>query len=566
MKRSKRILSCLMMALLPATLPLPAQDRSFAGVTERIDLCTDRTLYVSGENIRFSAAISVDAPQNVVDFSKILYAELIDADRKVLAKGKFPVEGFASQGCLKIPDEALTGVYCLKAYTRLMRNSGPDHYHYLMLKIIHPHDKEISGRYMQELPGQEWNIPPEGFTKTSGFDLATDKEAYQPGEQIMIRLPADLNGLNAIRYCLSVAPAASIRNIPLIIDTARQPEKPAGPDFYPETDGLTISGLVQDKENGLPVEHAVVNLSVIGNRDIMTYLTGPSGRFFFLLPEYRGDRDIFLSAAEITGKTLEIMIDNDFCPEPVDLVFPDFTLDHAEKETALQLVLNYIVQQAYSHADDSDGPTPVPEDKAFYGRPDEVLLLDKYIDLPTLEEYFNELPVMVKVRKSQGRKQFRFHSYRVEMSVYDPLVMVDWVAVTDMEQILSMPPKAIGRVELVNSPYVKGDITYGGIISFISRNNDFAGIDLPSSGIFIHYRFPEDCRDEIIQDIGPIHSPDPRNTVYWDPDMLSGVESVDMIGVTAPETPGDYVILLRGMFLSGEALCTWMHVHVKRDG
>ena len=75
------------------------------------------------------------------------------------------------------------------------------------------------------------------------------------------------------------------------------------------------------------------------------------------------------------------------------------------------------------------------------------------------------------------------------MAIYDPLVMIDWVAVSDNESILGTPTQSISRIELVNAPYIKGDMIYGGIISIISKKGDFAGIDLPRNGIFINYKF-----------------------------------------------------------------------------
>ncbi len=72
--------------------------------------------------------------------------------------------------------------------------------------------------------------------------------------------------------------------------------------------------------------------------------------------------------------------------------------------------------------------------KSFYGEPTELLVIETYIDLPTLEDYFSELAGAVKVRKSQGKKHFRFASTRPEMTIYDPLVLIDWVAVNDIKQ------------------------------------------------------------------------------------------------------------------------------------
>jgi hypothetical protein len=178
--------------------------------------------------------------------------------------------------------------------------------------------------------------------------------------------------------------------------------------------------------------------------------------------------------------------------------------------------------------------------------------MDKYIDLPTLGEYFSELPLIVKVRKTDGRKQFRFWLAQDEMLLHDPLVLVDWVAVDDIDKILAMSPLEIQRIEFVNSLYVKGAITYGGIVSFVSRKNDFAGIDLPKSGTFMNYRFLESCHGDI-PDPGPaFNEPDPRNTVYWNPDMQDTGEGSTEISFPAPETPGKYVVLYRGMEKNGK--------------
>ncbi|NTV82952.1 MAG: hypothetical protein HGA23_01450, partial [Bacteroidales bacterium] len=189
----------------------------------------------------------------------------------------------------------------------------------------------------------------------------------------------------------------------------------------------------------------------------------------------------------------------------------------------------------------------------FYGKPDEILVMEKYIDLPTIEEYFSELVGAVNVRKHEGRNLFRFNSNRTEMLIFDPLVLIDMVAVNDIEKVLAMSPRLIERIELVNAPYLKGNITYGGIISFFSKNNDFAGIDLPTSGTFVNYRFLAQNYCRVPEDPLPEHLPDARNTVYWDPMVRLNDEGEAEINFTVPDTPGKYVIMLRG-FLEDDFL------------
>jgi hypothetical protein len=180
--------------------------------------------------------------------------------------------------------------------------------------------------------------------------------------------------------------------------------------------------------------------------------------------------------------------------------------------------------------------------------------MDKYIDLPSLSEYFTELPLEVKLRKSQGKRYFRFTSTQAEMVIYDPLVLVDWVAIDNTDLVLEISPRNIERIELVNAPYVKGDMIYGGIISLVSRKADFAGIDLPSSGAFINYEFLSDCPDSGPAAPSDAIFPDARNTVYWDPDLIFDAKGMANAVFTAPDTPGKYVMILSAVNRDGAVL------------
>ena len=192
------------------------------------------------------------------------------------------------------------------------------------------------------------------------------------------------------------------------------------------------------------------------------------------------------------------------------------------------------------------------EYQAFYGKPNEILYLDNYIQLPTLEEYLNELPTLVKVRKHQGEKYFKVLGPQTELSGYDPLILVDMVAIADPSKVLAIPPVNISRIEVVNKLYVKGDQTYGGIINIISKHSDFAGIDLPSSGVFINYGFLADnSHYPEIYSPGK-HSPDTRNTLYWEPKFVLNKSNSAKVTFTTSDAPGKYLIILNGINLKGE--------------
>jgi hypothetical protein len=529
---------------------LESQDLSTVRVTENLQVCTDRTMYISGEKILFSAGIFIQDGALNDKMSRILYIEIITPDGTRVTGGKYPLEHSSAQGCLKIPEESVTGIYYLKSYTRFMRNGVPESYHYNMLKIINPNKEEVLTSHGVEdtaLSGKD-NItgPNSGWT----MNISSGENKFSARDSIRLKIAGSRGTSIPEKMCLTVIP--DLAYSAAVQAGAEADSSKRALQFYPETRGLSITGTVQDSKTDKPIPSDLVNLSIIGDKDMMAIRTDSSGRYFFALPYYYGDKDIFLCAENSAGNPPVIFIENDFCPKPVNLHSLRFHLTEEEKETAYRMAVNQKIASKFPIDTLANGTSDLKNGKPFYGEPTEVLVMDKYIDLPTIEEYFNELPLEVKVRKSQGRQHFRFYTDRAEMTIYDPLVLVDWVAIDDIDRVLAMQPKALDRIELVNSPYIKGNITYGGIISFVSKNNDFAGIDLPSSGTFINYKFLEECSANISEKPLPANLPDSRNTVYWDPDVRISDNGSKDIYFTTPDTPGKYIILLRALTRTGE--------------
>jgi hypothetical protein len=533
------------LALLPGTGR--SQNISASAGNEILRVCTDRNLYIAGEKIHFTVAVF--GSPDFTEPSRVLYCELITPDGTRITEGKFLIENSSSQGCIGIPVETISGYYFLRSYTRVMRNAGPENYDYIRLKIVNPDLNDVLAP--AEVQGN--TKAPYGGVAVEDDELScqviTDKNIYNTREEIKIKIDAGAMNTGGMKFSLAVVPELSSPEEDILYS---EPGRLAG-DFayYPDTRGISLSGRLTEEGTGMAVANAIVNLSVIGDKDVMAIRTDSSGRFFFALPDNTGSHDIFLCSEEIPGRATEIFIDNDFCTLPVQLSAPGFSIAPEESEAVLRIVKNHKVTSVFYPDYAKTNPDTTTGQVPFYGKPDEVLVMDKYIDLPTMEEYFQELVGAVNVRKYEGRKIFRFNSTRAEMTIFNPLVLIDWVAVDDIERILAMTPADIEKIELVNAPYIKGSITYGGIISFVSKKNDYAGIDLPASGTFIHYQFLEACREGVITGPFPGNLPDPRNTLYWDPDLRFNEGGKAEILITAPDTPGRYVIVLSGLGSKG---------------
>ena len=543
MKKKFYSYCALLLLLIPVSPGIQAQILPFGFTEEKIEAYTDRTLYISGEKVFFSAVVYHQPDSQCDEPSRIFYCELITPSGYRITGGKYLLQDAFGTGCLTIPEETLSGVYFLKFYTRVMRNYDTDHYQYILLKVVHPYKTEIlpapgdtHSIHLLSLSGEQ----PRGDLS---LNINTDKASFFPREEIHLEINEKQEKRLTGKVSISVIPASTCQVA--VFQEQDNPVAPSNDVYHRESRGVSLSGKLIEKESGKPLPDVHINLSVIGDKDILVTPSDSNGRFFFTLPDHYEKKDIFLCANSLPDITPSLLIDNDFCSRPVNLPAPPFTLNKEENQAAYRLLVNSRISALFHHdstlADTTPGKSPGP----FYGKPTETLLMDKYIDLPTLREYFTELPVVVKVKNIENKKQFRFYLSQGEMTLYNPLVLVDWVAIDDIEKILAMQPNEIDRIELVNTPYIKGNIVYGGIIGFVSKKNDFAGIDLPTSGTFINYSFLEACAETIPTGPFPANIPDSRNTLYWDPDVKLNDKGVSEISFFAPDTPGKYYILLR---------------------
>jgi hypothetical protein len=530
-----------------------AQSWSSPIYNEHVSVITDRTIYVTGETVLFTAVLSTSVERPVEEISKALYCELVTPDGERVAAGKYLIDKNICANGLPIPADILTGYYYLRAYTRFMRNGGPAAYSYTMLSVINPgkadvlSQKSTIGILADSIP----DISPQKES-ASPFQINLEKTSFSTREQVKIEIQ-DVSALVSRNTVLSVsiilAVSGSVR-IPGEVITAN---KESHTQYIPETRSISLSGRVINKSSGEALPLTRINLSIIGEKNFMAILTDSSGAFYFSLPSLTGNRDVFLCAENSPGTVPSILVDNDYCTAEYSIPALPFRLSAAERQAAYSMAINNQVHTLFlEDSIQTLANTTILAESPFYGKPSDILVIDKYVQLPTLEEYFNELPGVVRIRKRLGKPYFKFSDSQSEMSIYDPLVMIDWVAVNDMEKVMAISPLSVSRIELVNAPYVKGDITYGGIVSIISRRNDFAGIDLPSSGVFINYSFlPTDAYGDIPQEFNLL-TPDCRNTLYWNPRLNLDKDGKSVLIIRTPDTPGTYGIFLHSMTKQGE--------------
>ncbi len=531
---------------------------------EMINLFTDRTLYISGEQIQFAAYLQINENNNSslsennadpikkqqVIVSNIIYVELITPDGEKIIGGKFQGENYYSLGCITIPKDLITGIYYIRAYTKFMRNRGPKFYRYISLKIVNPYKPDIINTNYANTLSRDSIIQEDTLNSSKIISVSIDRKEYSTRDSINVQIKGvDIKNSPLSCLTLTVIPDYSFINCYKI-----QPEvdNSSIKQFYlPETNGISLTGRLKDSKSEKYLPSTIVNLSVLGDcKDFMAVYTDSIGRFFFKIPEFKGVRDIFLCTETLNDSKSTILIDNDFCQSKVKLPTPPFHLTETERDAAFKLAQNIQIASYYNKKTLLNSSNPA--NKAFYGLPQENLVFDNYIQLPTIEDYINEIVPTLKIRKHKGTKYFKIFSTQPEMEIFKPLVLLDLVAIDNPEKILSLPPHNISHIETINFPYIKGGITYGGIISIFSKKGDFAGIDLPSSGVFLNFNFLADCTYNSLGESLSNNQPDYRNTILWMPNISLNSHDPKGLSFFTPDAPGEYIVLVRGITNDGK--------------
>lgn len=553
-----KILTYLLLTLSCFATACTAAFAQLKPLPEKVYVFTDRSLYVAGERIQFEAIISQAAPSDAEAISQVLYCELVTPEGYRITGAKFLIQHQIAEGCIYIPKEVISGCYYLKAYTKQMRNQSPTDFSYTFLKIVNPVISDVlagtasdslwaSGICQTDKPDKPW------------FTLASTVVKPNSGNQIRMNT-ALIAETGLTGYSLSVAP---VQTDLLVFTPEKKQHMPSGELFYPESRGLSLTGKLIDKTTNQPKQGYLVNLSLIGElSDVMACKTDSSGRFFFALPTAEGFHDIFISAEKEAGSNTSMLIDNDFSTAIATLPDPVFKLSDSEQQVAIAMAANQQVSHYFDEGSTIASDTIRVAQRAFYGYPSEVLVLDKYIQLPTLEEYFNELPSAVKIRKRQGEKYFKILENNSNLSIYKPLVMIDMVIIDDIDKILAISPQEVARIEVVTDPYVKGGFTYGGIINIISKKSDFAGIDLPSTGMFLSYRFLESTSDCAVPQ-AQTGNPDARNTLIWKTSLTNEERRTGIVDFATSGLRCRYKVVFRAIDARGNLYSQCSEFEVK---
>lgn len=542
----------------------PGYAEEAALIQEHVDAFADRSLYITGEGIRFSARIRTEGLAAGRIWSSVLYVDLVSEDGEQEAGGKFPVYDRFASGELAIPGGILTGNYFLRCYTRWMRNSYPESFCYIPLRIINPHSPDLSGDASSESTGSRMSVR----SVQKGALLFEGKGAsYERGDSVSMEFVLLRTRDHGVAEgCLSVVPLETKPGAPVHLVNDQRDQKNFQLSYLPDLSGATLSGSIFKRNSSTPV-HAGTRVHFTLQGEQPAYFVARSddhGRFSVALPYREGDMELLVQPENRGLERAEVHIDQDFDQRKLSISAVPFHLNDREEQLLITMARNVQLSGIYDNSDTTlenrEKAVPLP----FYGSPALSVNLDEFILLPTLKEVFISLVPGVTPVNRKNRNFLAIKSINPVIGMFDPLIMIDEVPLFDLAKFMAVPTEKICRVDVINDVYLKGDLRFGGVINLHSREKDMAGVDLPEDAFFFDIQAlhpspiiledsesPNDCL------------PDTRNTLLWIPSLRLERNVSSRISFVAPEFPGDYVILFRGLDEQGNLICAETIIHIR---
>jgi hypothetical protein len=326
----------------------------------------------------------------------------------------------------------------------------------------------------------------------------------------------------------------------------------------PELEGLIVSGKISNIETDEPLKNKNVILSFVGNTANCSFAKTNENGIFYFNTKACGLTELVIQPIPPCNEGYYVEMDNPF-PETISKQrVPYFFPDTNMLPLLNKAIISMQVQGIYSPYNVANkataGDALVPD---FFGEPLEEVYIKNYIELSSLKEIIKEIVPALWIGEKDKKSYFKLASESDSPPFENaPLVLVDGVPVNDIDKILAINPRELEKIEVLRKRYYVADIIFDGIIQFITKKANLSAIEFDKS------LFREEFRS--VQNISCFYSPDYstdslrnsripdfRNTLYWNPCLMTDKNGKATAEFFTSDEPGEYTVVVEGMSPDG---------------
>ncbi|MGZ5134444.1 MAG: hypothetical protein ACXWCG_04820, partial [Flavitalea sp.] len=326
--------------------------------------------------------------------------------------------------------------------------------------------------------------------------------------------------------------------------------------FVPELTGHVIHGKVTNTSTGLPGRDVIAYLSVPGSRvQLYSSKSDTDGQIRFYTSDFYGPNEILLQTDSRSDTTYRIELTNPFSEVFSSGPLPFFKLSDELKDPLIENNVSVQIQNAFSADKIRQFYAPSVDSSAFYGKPDNLYILDEYIRFSTMEEVLREYVAEVLVRRQKENFRLMIANNRGELMLEDPVTLFNGVPVFETNKIMQYDPLKIKEIEVINGRYFYGPSVFNGIVNFTTYQPDPAMISGLNAVVFDYegLQFTREFYSPVYETPEQLTSrlPDFRNVLFWSADIKTDLLGKAQIEFYTSDQKGRYIVILQGMNAEG---------------
>jgi hypothetical protein len=557
-------------------------DNLKTSTQETIFLHANTSTFLTGETLFYKLYCLNPLNNKPSQISKIAYIELVDNEKKSFQKNKVYLEKGIGAGDYFIPTTLKTGNYKLIAYTKWMLNNPKSQTFEIDIFIINPFQTQKPNENVTFDNTLKNNISSSQSYTTNSYadnekriDFEFDKESYYTREKATLKIKSLTETIEKGNYSVSIR---KTDQIPTLKQTTPQEfiAKTSGSyenntitsyAYIPELRAELITGSIVSKSNS-SVSNKSISLSLPGKEYVLKIVkTNSDGKFAFLLDHFPNFSSAIMQILDPNPSDYSIVLDPLPTFDTSKLKFSsklnlteNLKSDIEDRSTASQ------IQNAY-YQTKKDSLVQEAVISPFFNTIEKTYILDDYTRFPTLKENVVEVIIELYYRKNNGKYQLRVRNDHKDLESYGPpLVIVDGLQIQDPSDLFEYNMGNVDKVSLITEPYVYGPDLYGGLISFETKNSDFATnyvkkylktTDIQRPNPEKVYYNPDYSSGNTLKRI-----PDYRYQLLWKPNLKLD-QKEDNISFYTSDLKGNFEVVLEGFTEEGKPVYVSKNITVK---
>jgi len=449
---------------------------NLANAQEKVVLTTDRDIYIGGETMWFTLMVTDSQTQDASTISQVAYVEILNRNNVPVAQYKCFLTDAQLRSKVVLPDTITTGNYLLRAYTKWMTNFGEESFEKKTISIMNPFAKNSLPKVSENVK----SIHHATNNKSNKLcDIGMSKSQFSPRQKVSFSIE-NTGGQSLRNLTVSVVKSCLV-NTDSISQGEHVVKQPEPPYAIPECRGELMRGTISNIETGEAIANEKLMLSFVSNIPVLKFSTSDSlGRFLFEINRFGEQEMVIQPYSNDTSKLIyKVTLDDAYSNLYGDADLPELSLDSLQVKRINEAIINMQINAVYS----TDLPQvafadSIETQESFYGKPEIETVIDRFIELPNVEEIIREIVPYVGLRKKKGQYSFTtFENTSYYPKEGETMVFVDGIPIKAIQSVLEIRPQDIERIEVVNLDYFLEDENLGRILSFYTRQCDLGQME-----------------------------------------------------------------------------------------